>query len=397
MDIYHQLEVKSEDPILGIPALFRADTHAQKVNLGIGSYQNEEGKPFVFKSVRAAESQIFDSQMDKGYLPILGDKVFIEEVSKVILGEDAPCLTEKRFIAAQSIGGSGAIRIAAEMLFFCGIKKIFIPTPSWPNHHTLVCHEGIQTELCPYYDNKTRQIDFDKLCDSISHMPARSALLLQSSCHNPTGIDLSNDQWTSLCALLKGKDIVPIIDMAYQGMGDSLSEDAFGLRLFAKELTPLFCISFSKNFGLYGERTGLFGLVLPDTESTKKVESNLKVIVRASYSNPPLYGARIIRTILQSPTLKLMWEQELTEIRHRLRVLRKAIVDELKQQNPHTDYSFFLGGKGFFSLTGLSKEQVLSLREESGVYIPENGRINIAGLNQSNIPLVAKAITLATR
>lgn len=397
MSIYDVLEEKPEDPILGIPALFRADAHPDKVNLGIGSYQNEEGQPVVFKSVRSAESQIFNSQLDKEYLPILGDKLFLEEACKLILGHDASCLTEKRVIAAQSIGASGAIRLAADVMHLCGIKKVYIPSPSWTNHHALLCHEGLQTENCPYYNYETHSVDFDNLCASISKMPPKSAILLQSSCHNPTGADLSQEQWAKLCKLLKEKDVLPVIDMAYQGIGQGINEDAFGLRLLAKELQPLFCVSFAKNFGLYGERMGLFGIVLPDTALSKKVESNLKVIIRGNYSNPPMHGARIIRTILQTPVLKSQWEQELAEIRHRLFSLRRELVHELTSLHPDKDYTFILKGNGFFSLTGLTKEQVLKMREESGLYIPENGRINIAGLNQHNIPLTAKALIRASQ
>lgn len=392
MDIFSPLEEKPEDPILGMLPLFRADPSPHKINLSIGAYQDEAGHPVVFDAVREAEKLILAQKGDKEYLPILGDREFIDAALKLALGEDSPCFAEKRIVAAQTIGATGAIRLAVDLMHLCGIKKIFIPAPSWSNHFGIARQAHIEPIECPYYNHATRQIDFDKLCQAITEIPKQSAILLQGCCHNPTGIDFSNDQWDRLCTLLKEKEILPVIDFAYQGVGKGIDEDAYGVRLFAKELTLLFCTSYAKNFGMYGERMGLLGIIFPHNDLHKKIESNLKILVRGSYSSPPIHGARIIKTILNTPSLKEKWQQELAEIRQRLTTLRHIFTQVLNTLSNSDYYSYIPHTTGFFALTELTKEQVLWMRKAKSVYILENSRINIAGLNHQTIDSTAQAI-----
>lgn len=397
MHPYGNLDVLPEDPILGVAPLFKADARPEKINLGIGAYQDEKGKPVVLEAVRQAEEIILNQRLDKEYLPILGDALFVEVILKVVLGEDIDCVKEQRVATAQTVGDSGAIRIAGELLKECGYDTVYLSTPTWTNHFGIFKHAGLVTAEYPYYDPDLKGVNFAKLCHAIERMPASSAILLQGSCHNPTGAGLSVNQWNILSELFKKHKVQPIFDLAYQGLGQGLEEDAYGVRLFAKEHTPIICSSFSKNFGLYGERIGLLAIVLPEKKYHSAVITHVKHLIRGNYSMPPLHGARIIRTILNTPELARTWRNQLDSMRERLQTLRKELKNAMEAEGGTRDYSFYTQGEGFFSLTGLTREQVLWLRKERGIYMPEIGRINIAGLNSHNIPPTAKALVEAER
>lgn len=391
MPLYSDLEQLPEDPILSIPPLYKADPRAEKINLSIGAYQDEEGRPVVFDAVREAEKTIFENQMDKEYLPIEGDREYIEATLRLVLGE-SPCLAEHRISALQTVGASSALHLSGKLLKRIKVETIFLANPSWANHRLLYSQAGLEIGTYPYYDSQTHRICFDSLCQAVEQFPVRSAMLLQGSCHNPTGRNLSENEWRALSHLLKKKQIIPVLDISYQGLGQDLEKDAFAVRLFAKEHTPLICASFSKNFGLYGERAGLLAAVLPDKGLHPKVMSNLKQLVRGIYSSPPLQAARIIKTILNTPTLNSLWREQLHSMQQRLKAMRSALANGLTARNNAKDFSFITEEEGFFSLLGLSKEQVLWLREAKGIYLTENGRINIAGLSSNTLPAVIPAL-----
>ncbi len=391
--MYEKLVVQPEDPILGIPPLFRADTRPFKVNLGIGAYQDEHGVPVVFDAVRQAEEFLLTQKLDKEYLPISGDAAFCEAVARLIFGEKALCIEEKRLVTLQTIGASGALRLGGELLKECGVSKIYLPETTWSNHRALLSRAGLQLESYPYYDLSTHSILFDRLCEAISEIKEQSAVLFQASCHNPAGCDLTEEQWRVLSEIFKAnRQIIPFFDIAYQGLGRGLDEDAYGVRLFAKEHAPLVTASFAKNFGLYGERMGILSVVLPEADQFQAVLSNLKQLVRGNYSTPPLQGARIIKTILNTPELYQVWVNQLTSIRQRLQTMRDALFSQLSQGCATKDFSFIQRDKGFFSLTGLTKEQVLWLRKEKAIYLLESGRMNVAGLNHDTIAWVVSGI-----
>lgn len=397
MQLYKNLDILPEDPILGIPILFKADQSPNKINLGIGAYQDEHGKPVVFDAVRQADELLLQQQLDKEYLPINGDAGFAGQAFRLVFGQDAPYLRENRCAAFQTLGGTGALRVAAELLKRCGVERACFSNPTWPNHPNIFKSAGIVTLEYPFFDLPSHSINFEGLYNALDQTPSHTAVVFHSSCHNPTGARLSEEQWRKLSALTKSRQLQPIFDLAYQGLGRGLDEDAFPIRLFAKEQTPIVCVSFAKNFGLYGDRIGLLAIIFADQEPLKAVSSHLKSIIRCNYSSPPYNGARIIRTILSSPPLESLWINQLNEIRQRLVTHRRQLADALSTLTPSKDYSFYTKEEGFFSLTGLNREQSLWLREHHAIYLPENGRINIAGLSKDNIPVVAKALTEAER
>ncbi len=395
MSFFQSIEMLPADPILSLPILFNADPRSQKVNLGIGAYRNGEGQPIILSCVKKAEAFVLEKQRNKEYLPVEGDPTFIAETIKLIYGDQSPLIKSEEVFCAQTIGGSGALRIGAEFLATSGISngKIYLPQPTWPNHRLIFKKAGLHFESYSYYDSVKHDLDFSGMCAAIRKMPERSIILLHGCCQNPTGIDPTADQWQEICQLIKKQNVIPFIDLAYQGFGQDLEADAAAVRLFVLQGVECFVSnSYAKNLGLYGERVGSLSIVTFQKELSKKVGSQIKQIIRGNYSTPPLHGARIVTTILQSPSLKAEWHQELGMMRERIINMRKSLVAGLVSQKKGKDFSLLKDQKGIFSYSGLNPEQVSQLQKEYGIYMASDGRINVAGLNQHNLEYVVNAI-----
>lgn len=389
MSFFRSVELLPDDPILKLPIAFAADTRKLKVNLGIGVYKNAQGQSHVLSCVRKAEEKLIQSQLNKEYLPIQGDQNYIQECTKLILGQDC----EERMFVAQSVGGTSALRIGGDLIFFNKLTpNLFVADPTWPNHHQIFSRAGFNVQTHPYYDHSRKGLNFSGMCESLSKMPQNSVILLQACCHNPTGLDPSLTQWKEISALIKKRQLVPFFDLAYQGFGTSLEDDARIVRLFAEEgHEMLVAWSGSKNFGLYGERVGLIAFICKDKDIAKKVGSQIKQIIRCTYSMSPLHGVRIVGTILQTKELRDLWVAELAEMRDRIGEMRKLFAAKLGAKMPQIDFSFLNNQTGMFSFSGLSEEQVKKLQTDFGIYLPTNGRINVAGLNLQNIDYVVDA------
>lgn len=393
MSFFDSVALLPEDPVFKLPALFHKDHRLHKVDLGIGSYEDAEGKPFVLTTVQQVERELAEKNLDKAYLPIAGDPNFIAESLKLVFGDTSSVLQQKRVFGAQTVGGTSALRIGADLLAELNVPCVYVSNPSWPNHSPLLMRAGLKVAEYPYYDPKTHALDFAALKNALAQMTAGSAVLLQVSCHNPTGVDFSTAQWKELSALLRNHRLLPFFDFAYQGFGKGLQEDAKPIRLFAEEGHEfLVATSHSKNFGLYGERLGCFGIVSADVEISQKVGTHIQKIIRTSYSNPPLHPARIVAAILQDPGLKKAWGHEVTAMRERVSAMREALAFGLMAKGTQHDFHFLLQQQGLFSYSGLTSEQVLRLRKEKGLYLLENGRINVASINSHNLDYVIDSI-----
>ncbi|CCB85068.1 amino acid aminotransferase [Parachlamydia acanthamoebae] len=392
--MFNQIDLLPDDPIFGLNILFSQDTRPEKVNLGIGAYKDEWGNPVVLSSVRKAEQLLLEQKLDKEYPPMEGVVDFIQTSLKLVFGSNHFLLKDKRIAAIQSVGGTGALRIGAEFYKEIASGPVFLSTPTWPNHLQIFRSAGMQVNFYPYYSEETHGFDFDRMCAAIRTMPPKSLIILHACCHNPTGVDPTFEQWKILSELIKEHQLVPFFDFAYQGFGANLEQDAQAIRLFAEEGHEMFVASsYSKNFGLYGERVGTLAIVTPDASTALKVKSHLKQRIRSSYSMPPLHGARIVSTIVQSLSLQQEWLQELEKMRSRIRNIRKAFVNRLSEAYCALDFSFMNEQLGMFSFSGLDEKQVLALRDQYGIYTPLNGRINVAGLNSSNLDYVVQAVS----
>ena len=393
MSFFESLTSVPDDPIFGLAAAFAADVRSKKVNLGIGAYRTADGKPLVLSSVQKAEALLLDQGLHKQYLPISGDAEFIDELLKVVF---ASSLDRERTYGLQSVGGTGALRIAADFIASEEGKIVYLSQPTWPNHKNIFGAAGFQIARYPYYDYRNNTIDFENIVEAISNMSPKDVIVLQASCHNPTGTDFSFEQWKTLSALIKERGIIPLFDMAYQGFGQGLDDDAQALRYFVDQGHEMFvAASCSKNFGLYGERLGLLAFVGDSKDIAQTVGGHLCQIVRASYSNPPCHPARIVKTILMTKELKNEWENELSNMRERVDEMRKALIAGLQARGHEKDFSFMKKQQGMFSYCGLDKDQAQRIRRDHGIYIPSNGRINIAGLTSQNLENVIEAILAA--
>lgn len=393
MSFFDEIPLLPPDPILGLPILFAAESRPNKVNLGIGSYKTAEGLPLVLNSVRKAENLILQRHLNKEYLPIDGDSEFLKCALQLIFGGELSSIESERLYASQTLGGSGALRIAGEFFSKLINSNIFLPQPSWLNHKPLFERGGMNVGSYPYFDPKTHLLDFKGMCQAINNLPPASIILLHASCHNPTGVDPTLEQWRELSDLIKKRGLFPFFDFAYQGFGDSIEADAQSVRLFAREGHEMMvAYSFSKNFGLYGERVGLLSVLTSEPKTKPKIASQVSTLIRGNYSNPPLQGARIVSTILKSHELTLDWKGELKNMCERIKEMRKALVAALLVRGHDRNFDFILKQNGLFSFIGLSKEQVDRLRSEYAIYMPSNGRINLAGLNTQNIEYFVQAL-----
>lgn len=393
MPFFNDVPQLPVDPIFGLPIAFAADPRPNKINLGIGAYKTSEGLPLVMTSVRKAESLIQQKHLNKEYLPIDGDPEFLRYSLQLLYGPNSFLLQSGLFFAAQSIGGASALRIGGEFLAKLISKTIFISQPTWSNHKQIFERAGLNVGSYPYFNAATHDLDFAGMCGAIKNMPPASVILLHGCCHNPTGFDPSFEQWKELSELIKKQQLIPFFDMAYQGFGQGLDEDAQAIRYFAEQgHEMLVAYSYSKNFCLYGERVGFLTVIGSKADLMPKIGSQIKYLIRSNYSTPPLHGARIVTTILKSPELYLEWKTELKNMRERVLDMRKALIAALLVEGHNRDFSYINRQSGLFSFSGLTLEQVQKLQHEKALYIPNNGRINIAGLNTQNIPEVAKAL-----
>lgn len=393
MSFFADIPLLPEDPILNLPVAFKEDPRPEKINLGIGAYKSAEGHPFVLAAVQKAESILLQKHLDKEYLPIDGDPDFLRHSLRLLFGIDSPFLKSGLYYAAQTPGGTSALRIGAEFLSKISRTTIFLPQPSWSNHKQVFERAGLNIGSYPYYNDETSNLDFGGMCRAIKNMPPKSAILLHGCCQNPTGLDPTFEEWQELSNLIERQNVIPFFDIAYQGFGTDLDEDARAVRLFAdRGHEMLTAYSYSKNFGLYGERTGFLTLCLSEKGQANKIASQIRYLIRANYSNPPLHGARIVSTILKSPELTSEWKTELSTMRERVREMRKSLIATLLSLSREKDFSSLYKQIGLFCFLGLNRNEVRRLREEFAIYMPDDGRINAAGLSTRNVLEIAKAI-----
>lgn len=394
MSLFSAVPLAPRDPILGLNEAFNADPRTDKVNLGVGVYCNEEGKIPLLRAVIEAEAQRVASHAARGYLPIDGIAAYDKAVQSMLFGVDSPLLSSGQVVTVQAVGGTGALKLGAD--FIKQIRPdaiVAISDPSWENHRALFETAGFPVQNYRYYDATSNDVNRSGMLDDLNAMPSGSVVVLHACCHNPTGVDISPADWQKVLDVVKAKGHVPFLDIAYQGFGEGIYEDAHAVRLFAESgLTFFVSSSFSKSFSLYGERVGALSVVTESKEESARVLSQVKRVIRTNYSNPPTHGASIVAAVLGNPELRAQWEAELGEMRQRIKAMRTAMVDGLANNAAGRDFSFVGRQAGMFSYSGLSAEQVGRLREEFGIYALDTGRICVAALNRSNIDQVIKAI-----
>lgn len=394
MSLFSAVEMAPRDPILGLTEAFNADTRPTKVNLGVGVYYNEEGRIPLLRAVEEAEKARIAAHAPRGYLPIEGIGAYDQAVQKLLFGDDSALLADGRVVTAQALGGTGALKVGADFLKrLLPDALVAISDPSWENHRALFESAGFRVQSYRYYDAASHGLNRAGMLEDIKALPARSIVLLHACCHNPTGVDLSGDDWKRVLEAIREGGHVPFLDIAYQGFGDGIEEDAEAVRLFAESGLPFFVSSsFSKSFSLYGERVGALSIVTASKDEAARVLSQVKRVIRTNYSNPPTHGASVVASVLNSPELRALWEAELAEMRGRIRSMRQALVEQLAAQGAKRDFAFVAQQRGMFSYSGLSAEQVERLRSEFGIYAVATGRICVAALNQRNLASVTQAI-----
>ena len=394
MSLFTAVEMAPRDPILGLNEQFGADTNPAKVNLGVGVYYDDNGKLPLLECVQIAEKQMMESPKARGYLPIDGLAAYDSAVKALVFGADSELVTSGRVATVQCIGGTGGLKVGADFLKHLNPNaKVLISDPSWENHRALFTNAGFTVESYPYYDAATRGINFDGMLAALNAAPAGTIVVLHACCHNPTGYDITPEQWDDVIAAVKARNLTPFLDMAYQGFGYGLTEDGAVVGKFvAAGLSFFVSTSFSKSFSLYGERVGALSVVCSDKEETGRVLSQLKIVIRTNYSNPPIHGGTVVAMVLNTPELRTLWEKELGEMRVRIKAMRQKLVDGLKAAGVKEDMGFITKQIGMFSYSGLSKDQMVRLRNEFGVYGLDTGRMCVAALNSKNIDYVCASI-----
>ncbi len=397
--VFAAVPMAPRDPILGVTETFNADTNPKKVNLGVGVYTDDGGKVPLLECVRRAEQQLVASALPRSYLPIDGLVAYDRAVQALVLGADSAAIRDKRAVTIQALGGTGGLKIGADFLRRIAPEaQVWISDPSWENHRALFEGAGFTVNAYPYYLAQTHGLDFPGMVGALESMPAGSIVVLHACCHNPTGVDLSAEQWAKVIEIVSKRNLIPFLDIAYQGFGDGIDADAAAVRRFEAAGGPLFISnSFSKSFSLYGERVGALTVVAGSGEEAARLLSQLKRVVRTNYSNPPTHGGKVVATVLESPELRALWEQELAGMRDRIRSMRGALVEKLHAQVPQANFEFVKQQRGMFSYSGLTKAQVQRLREEFSVYAIDTGRICVAALNTKNIDHVATAVAAVLR
>ncbi|MCH7344889.1 aspartate/tyrosine/aromatic aminotransferase [Pelomonas sp. CA6] len=399
MSLFAAVAMAPRDPILGLNEQFNADPNPNKVNLGVGVYYDDNGKLPLLACVAEAEAQMLAAPKARGYLPIDGIAAYDQAVQGLVFGADSEAVKSKRVATVQALGGTGGLKIGADFLKKLNPDaKVLISDPSWENHRALFTNAGFTVETYPYYDAAARGINVEGMLAALNGAAAGTVVVLHACCHNPTGYDLTPAQWNQVVEAVKARNLVAFLDMAYQGFGEGIAEDGAVIQQFlAAGLDFFVSTSFSKSFSLYGERVGALSVVCASSEEAAKVLSQLKIVIRTNYSNPPTHGAQVVATVLSTPALRQQWEQELAGMRVRIRQMREALVTELKAAGVDADLSFVTRQKGMFSYSGLNAEQMQRLRGEFGVYGVDSGRICVAALNSKNIQAVAQAMATVMR
>lgn len=390
--VFQHLDPMPDDPILGLNELFKTDERPEKVNLGVGCYLTEAGNLPLLDVVEEAETRLSEKKLPHGYMPMSGIPKFCEAVKHLVFGEASPAVVEGRITTIQTLGGTGALQLGAAFAHqYLGVAKAVVSDPTWGNHIAIFKGDGLTVSKYPYLNAAKDGVDFEAMLAALNEVEEGSLVLFHACCHNPTGVDLSHEEWRKVLEVVKARDLLPLLDMAYQGFGDGLEEDAFAMRLFAESgIRFMAATSCSKNFALYGERVGALHVVCGDKREAEVATSILKALVRAEYSNPPAHGANVVAEVLGDPELKKRWFKDVVEMHDRICEMRRALAEAGEAEG--ADLSFATKQKGMFSFTGLTPEEMDRLREEFAVYGVRNGRICVAGLNHRNVGYVAKAM-----
>jgi aromatic-amino-acid transaminase len=394
MNLFSSVQLAPKDPIFGLTEAYTADQRAGKVNLGVGVYYTDEGKVPLLRAVLEAEKEVVAKQSPRAYVPIEGPNPYNSAVQNLLFGADSPLIKEGRVVTAECLGGTGALRVGGDF-----VKRLdtnapaAISAPSWENHRGIFESAGYQVLEYTYFDPKTRGVDFEGMVKSLESFPAKTLVILHACCHNPTGADLTPDQWKKIISICQTRQLIPFLDIAYQGFATGIEEDGAAVQLFADSGMSFFVSSsFSKSFSLYGERVGALSIVTQSKEESARVLSQLKRVIRTNYSNPPTHGAAIVAMVLNSPKLRQMWEDELAEMRERIKAMRHGLNKKLAAAGAQQDFSFIETQRGMFSYSGLTADQVANLQEQDGIYALSTGRICVAALNTKNLDRVAQAI-----
>ncbi len=394
MSLFSAVEMAPRDPILGLNEQYNADTNPNKVNLGVGVYFDDAGKLPLLQCVQAAEKAMMDKPAPRGYLPIDGIVAYDNAVKALVFGADSDVVQSGRVSTVQAIGGTGGLKIGADFLKKVSPNaKVLISDPSWENHRAIFVNAGFEVGTYAYYDAAKRGVNFDGMLADLNAAAPGTIVVLHACCHNPTGYDITAAQWDQVIAVVKAKGLTAFLDMAYQGFGHGIAEDGAVIGKFvAAGLNIFVSTSFSKSFSLYGERVGALSVVASDKEEASRVLSQLKIAIRTNYSNPPIHGGAVVAAVLGNPELRAQWEAELAEMRVRIKAMRQKLVDGLKAAGVKQDMSFITQQIGMFSYSGLTKDQMVRLRNEFGVYGTDTGRMCVAALNSKNIDYVCAAI-----
>jgi aspartate/tyrosine/aromatic aminotransferase len=392
--MFEHIEAAPRDPILGLSESFREDPNPKKINLSVGVYQDAGGKTPILESVRQAGRLVLERQKTMSYLPIPGSPAYAAAVQRLMFGEGHEVESSSRAATSHTPGGTGALRVAADLIHQQMPKAtVWLTQPTWPNHPQIFAAAGVPTKSFPYFDAKSNSLAFEEALAAIQKMPAGDVVLLHGCCHNPTGIDPTPAQWTKLADAVYERGLLPLLDFAYQGFADGIREDAAGLLAFCRPGAELIvCSSFSKNFGLYCERVGALTIVAKDRKAADTVQSQVKAVIRANYSNPPAHGAELVTTVLGDAELRKLWEKEVAEMRGRINGMRELLVKTLKAKGVPGDYSFITRQRGMFSFSGLTPPQVEALKQKYAIYIVGSGRINVAGITEQNVGPLCEAI-----
>jgi len=394
MNLFSTVQLAPKDPIFGLTEAYNADQRPGKVNLGVGVYYTDEGKVPLLRAVLEAEKEVVAKEAPRAYIPIEGPNPYNSAVQNLLFGHDSALIQAGRVVTAECLGGTGALRVGGDFVKRLEpTAKAAISSPSWENHRGIFEAAGYDVLEYTYFDPKTRGVDFDGMVKSLESFPAKTLVILHACCHNPTGADLTKDQWQKIISICQQKQLIPFLDIAYQGFADGIEEDGAAVRMFADSGMSFFVSSsFSKSFSLYGERVGALSIVTQSKEESARVLSQLKRVIRTNYSNPPTHGAAIVATVLNSPKLRQMWEDELAQMRDRIKSMRHGLKEKLAKAGVSQDFSFIEAQRGMFSYSGLSADQVAKLQEQDGIYALSTGRICVAALNTKNIDRVAQAI-----
>ena len=397
--IFAAVEMAPRDPILGLNEAFAADTRAEKVNLGVGVYYDDNGKIPLLAAVRTAEKARLEAMPPRGYQPIEGPAAYNNAVQGLLFGKDSQLATSGQTVTIEALGGTGALKVGADYLkrLLPG-ATVYISDPSWENHRALFEAAGFPVDTYPYYNPETRGANAEAMIAKLNSLPAGSVIVLHACCHNPTGADLTEAQWADVVKACAARGLIPFLDMAYQGFADGIEPDAVAVNLFsASGLSFFVSSSFSKSFSLYGERVGALSIVTQNKDESARVLSQLKRVIRTNYSNPPIHGGAIVSAVLSTPALRAEWEAELAGMRDRIRAMRTGLVDKLASRNIDQDFSFVIKQRGMFSYTGLTAAQVERMKDEFGIYAVSTGRICLAALNSKNLDYVADAIAAVVK